>query len=478
MGPLLLRGRGPGPGFTGMIGIRSSSAAPPGEDPPDLQVLPLDSEEVVVPPILGRIRRDHASAAGGSASPSGSATSSTRSCAIEHRSAAQAGERRMPRHRGACRPRLDPQPRARGAEGLPGRTRRWPTSRRLPSATAGAACAKPSPTSAAPATGQRSSAFASSSTSPVTRRSGPRRGCASELRLPYLGQRHTWPRAQGLRGRRPQRRFRDAVCRKPAARRATAAEFGLPKPDKQAARGECGPRNESSESCAPSSGNRSAGPARASSSTPARRACRPRCTPGAAWPTGASGSAFRRRSRRVPSASRSGPIDASPPSSRSSAPGGAAGHFSASSSRRGEGTSTAPPLATAAWGVGGEGGGWSSHDRHRDPGRAFGGNRAPAVRRQRHPHRPRQAHTYVAERISHLRDSCTVHLLTADTFGTLTEVARSLGVEGRQVAWGIEKRNVARKLGLAPARRSATGGTTSKCSTRPGLRSRSSGPRD
>ena len=30
-----------------------------GEDPPDLPVLPLDSEEVVMPPILEQIRRDH-----------------------------------------------------------------------------------------------------------------------------------------------------------------------------------------------------------------------------------------------------------------------------------------------------------------------------------------------------------------------------------------------------------------------------------
>jgi soluble P-type ATPase len=53
----------------------------------------------------------------------------------------------------------------------------------------------------------------------------------------------------------------------------------------------------------------------------------------------------------------------------------------------------------------------------------------------------------VGRRIGHLRDSCKVHLLTADTFGTMAEVAQSLGVEGRQVASGIEKRDFARELG-------------------------------
>lgn len=53
----------------------------------------------------------------------------------------------------------------------------------------------------------------------------------------------------------------------------------------------------------------------------------------------------------------------------------------------------------------------------------------------------------VSERIERLRDSCTVHLLTADTFGTLDELARTLGVEGQRVSRGPEKREVLRQLG-------------------------------
>ena len=79
------------------------------------------------------------------------------------------------------------------------------------------------------ATGRRSSAFASSSTSPVTRRSGPRRGSAPAALLP--GRPAHLAAAQGLRGRRPQT-LRDAVLRTGGPER-WAAEFGLPRPDER-----------------------------------------------------------------------------------------------------------------------------------------------------------------------------------------------------------------------------------------------------
>jgi soluble P-type ATPase len=53
----------------------------------------------------------------------------------------------------------------------------------------------------------------------------------------------------------------------------------------------------------------------------------------------------------------------------------------------------------------------------------------------------------VGRKISRLRRACKVHLLTADTFGTLAEVAQSLGVEGRQISSGAEKRDFALELG-------------------------------
>jgi soluble P-type ATPase len=55
----------------------------------------------------------------------------------------------------------------------------------------------------------------------------------------------------------------------------------------------------------------------------------------------------------------------------------------------------------------------------------------------------------VGKRIGRLRRSCEVHLLSADTFGTLEKLAGALGVEGRQISLGIEKRDLARQLGAA-----------------------------
>ncbi len=53
----------------------------------------------------------------------------------------------------------------------------------------------------------------------------------------------------------------------------------------------------------------------------------------------------------------------------------------------------------------------------------------------------------VEERIGRLHESCTVHLLTADTFGTLDELTRNLGALGQRVSRGPEKREVLRQLG-------------------------------
>jgi soluble P-type ATPase len=53
----------------------------------------------------------------------------------------------------------------------------------------------------------------------------------------------------------------------------------------------------------------------------------------------------------------------------------------------------------------------------------------------------------VGKRIGRLRRSAGVHLLSADTFGTLDGLARSLGVEGVRISTGPEKQGFARQLG-------------------------------
>lgn len=55
----------------------------------------------------------------------------------------------------------------------------------------------------------------------------------------------------------------------------------------------------------------------------------------------------------------------------------------------------------------------------------------------------------VAERISALRATFAIHLLSADTYGTLDEVARVLGVQHRRVATAREKAVVLTSLGAA-----------------------------
>lgn len=56
----------------------------------------------------------------------------------------------------------------------------------------------------------------------------------------------------------------------------------------------------------------------------------------------------------------------------------------------------------------------------------------------------------VAERITRLRELVQVHLLTADTYGTLPDIAAELGgVTARRVTTGAEKAAVARELNAA-----------------------------
>lgn len=52
----------------------------------------------------------------------------------------------------------------------------------------------------------------------------------------------------------------------------------------------------------------------------------------------------------------------------------------------------------------------------------------------------------VAKRIARLRRSCAIRLLSADTFGTLDQLANRLGVEAQRVSLGVEKRDLAREL--------------------------------
>lgn len=53
----------------------------------------------------------------------------------------------------------------------------------------------------------------------------------------------------------------------------------------------------------------------------------------------------------------------------------------------------------------------------------------------------------VAERLAGLREALTVHLLSADTFGTLAEVAAALGAEPCSVRTGEEKASFLAELG-------------------------------
>ncbi|HSK14997.1 MAG TPA: HAD family hydrolase [Gaiellaceae bacterium] len=55
----------------------------------------------------------------------------------------------------------------------------------------------------------------------------------------------------------------------------------------------------------------------------------------------------------------------------------------------------------------------------------------------------------VAELLARVAANASVHLLSADTFGTLEETAATLGVEARRVAGGDEKLLVVEELGAA-----------------------------
>jgi soluble P-type ATPase len=55
----------------------------------------------------------------------------------------------------------------------------------------------------------------------------------------------------------------------------------------------------------------------------------------------------------------------------------------------------------------------------------------------------------VAQRIARLRGRLDVHLLSADTFGTLDVLQRELDVEASRVADGAEKRHLVHALGPA-----------------------------
>jgi soluble P-type ATPase len=61
----------------------------------------------------------------------------------------------------------------------------------------------------------------------------------------------------------------------------------------------------------------------------------------------------------------------------------------------------------------------------------------------------------VAERLASLAGDLEVHLLSADTFGSLSEIAEELGVTARRVTTGEEKREAAAALG--PERCAAIG---------------------
>lgn len=53
----------------------------------------------------------------------------------------------------------------------------------------------------------------------------------------------------------------------------------------------------------------------------------------------------------------------------------------------------------------------------------------------------------VPERLERLGRSATIQLLSADTFGTLTQIAAALDLEPRRVASGEEKRDAVEQLG-------------------------------
>ncbi|MGO9788125.1 MAG: HAD hydrolase family protein [Solirubrobacteraceae bacterium] len=61
----------------------------------------------------------------------------------------------------------------------------------------------------------------------------------------------------------------------------------------------------------------------------------------------------------------------------------------------------------------------------------------------------------VSERVTRLRERLELHVLSADTFGTLDELMRELGVQGHRISTGAEKSKFLRALG--PQRCAAIG---------------------
>ncbi len=61
----------------------------------------------------------------------------------------------------------------------------------------------------------------------------------------------------------------------------------------------------------------------------------------------------------------------------------------------------------------------------------------------------------VASRLTRVRERLQVHVLSADTFGTLDELARELGIEAHRISTGAEKRAFVHTLG--PQRCAAIG---------------------
>ncbi|HVW46766.1 MAG TPA: hypothetical protein VHA76_06925 [Solirubrobacterales bacterium] len=53
----------------------------------------------------------------------------------------------------------------------------------------------------------------------------------------------------------------------------------------------------------------------------------------------------------------------------------------------------------------------------------------------------------VRERIAGLRDDLEVHLLSADTYGTLEQLSAELGLAATRIATGMDKADFARRLG-------------------------------
>lgn len=72
----------------------------------------------------------------------------------------------------------------------------------------------------------------------------------------------------------------------------------------------------------------------------------------------------------------------------------------------------------------------------------------------------------VIQRLGHLQCKLSIHLLSADTYGTLEELSRLLRVEATHVSSGMEKATWRVGSAASAARRSAMAATTPRCSPR------------